>query len=109
MATVFAQALRERVVIRESGRRKTVTKLQAAVKQLVNKAASGEIHAIRKVFDLIFETEARQDRSATPTPALIELDQEMIEGILNRLKNSEEMVTENTEVQEANDVDTQRS
>lgn len=108
VATVFAQTLRERIVIRERGRQKTVTKLQAAVKQLVNKAASGEIHAIRKVVDLIFETEARQDTSTTLSPAITASDQEVIEGIWERLKEREEMATENDGLQEANDVDDQR-
>jgi hypothetical protein len=40
VATVFIKTLREKVVINENGQRKTVTKLEAAIKQLVNKAAS---------------------------------------------------------------------
>jgi Family of unknown function (DUF5681) len=41
LATILNRALRERVVINEGGRRKTVTKLEAAVKQVTKKAASG--------------------------------------------------------------------
>ncbi len=46
VATVFMKALREKVVINEHGQRKTVTKLEAALKQLANKAASGELRAL---------------------------------------------------------------
>ena len=46
MATALERTLREKVVINENGQRKTVTKGEAAVKQLVNQAASGNL-AIR--------------------------------------------------------------
>ena len=46
VATVLTKTLRERVTITENGRRKTVTKLEAALKQLVNKAAAGDLRAL---------------------------------------------------------------
>jgi hypothetical protein len=46
-ATLLMDALRERVVISENGRRKTITKQQAIVKQIVNKAASGDHRSIQ--------------------------------------------------------------
>jgi Family of unknown function (DUF5681) len=39
LGTVVAAALSERVAINENGRRRRITKLKAAVKQLVNRAA----------------------------------------------------------------------
>jgi hypothetical protein len=39
LGTVVAAALSERVAINENGRRRRITKLEAAVKQLVNRAA----------------------------------------------------------------------
>src|ERR1700722_14543367 len=39
IATVLERTLQEKVVINENGVRKTVTKLEAAIKQLMNKAA----------------------------------------------------------------------
>jgi hypothetical protein len=47
MATVLERTLREKVVINESGKRKTITKLEAAIKQLTNKAASGDLKALQ--------------------------------------------------------------
>ncbi|HWX55498.1 MAG TPA: DUF5681 domain-containing protein [Verrucomicrobiae bacterium] len=41
LATVLERTLRDTVVIKENGRRKTITKLEAAARQLVDKAASG--------------------------------------------------------------------
>ena len=42
----------ERITIRENGERRTITKLQAALKQLANKAAAGDPRAIRDVLKL---------------------------------------------------------
>jgi hypothetical protein len=40
--TFLDQALKETVVVNENGRRKTITKLEAFAKQLVNKATAGD-------------------------------------------------------------------
>ena len=45
-ATVVAATLGERLTITENGRRKRITKLDAVVKQLVNRAAGGEARSI---------------------------------------------------------------
>jgi hypothetical protein len=47
VATVLERTLREKLVINEGGRRREITKLEAAVKQLTNKAASGDARALR--------------------------------------------------------------
>jgi hypothetical protein len=47
VASVLARELRTKVIITESGRRKSVTKLEAAMKQLVNKAIQGDLAALR--------------------------------------------------------------
>jgi hypothetical protein len=47
IGTVLEKTLRESVVINENGRRRTISKLEAAVKQLVNGAASGDLPAFR--------------------------------------------------------------
>src|ERR1700680_2347270 len=61
LATVLERTLRELVVINENGQRKTVTKLEAAIKQLVNRAASGELPALRHLVELARDSEARQN------------------------------------------------
>ena len=47
LATSLQRALRERVTVVERGKQKTITKLDAAAKQLANKAASGDLRAFR--------------------------------------------------------------
>jgi hypothetical protein len=60
VATVLALTLREKVVVNENGARKTVTKLEAAIKQLVNKAASGDLRALQQFIALAREAEPQR-------------------------------------------------
>jgi hypothetical protein len=94
VATAFTKALREKVVINEGGQRKTVTKLEAALKQLVNKAASGDIRALRQLFELARDAEAKQNASAGQDSGLNELDQEVLEGIVKRFEIGNDKSTE---------------
>ena len=105
VATVFVKTLREKVVINESGQRKTVTKLEAALKQLVNKAASGDIRALRQLLESARDAEAKQNPSGGQHPVIEELDQEVIDGILKRFQEGED---EDQELQKANHGDDQR-
>jgi hypothetical protein len=101
VATSFAKALREKVVINERGQRKTVTKLEAALKQLVNKAASGDLRALRQLIELARDAEAKQSLSGEKQPVLTDLDQEVIEGILKRFSTTSEEDQDNQEVSDA--------
>lgn len=47
VATILERTLREPVVIVENGKRKTVTELEAAIKQVVDQAASGKLKALQ--------------------------------------------------------------
>lgn len=105
VATVFIKTLREKVVINENGRRKTVTKLEAALKQLVNKAASGDIRALRQLLESARDAEAKQQTSGAQNPGIGEFDQEVMDGILKRFATEKE---EGQELREANDGDDQR-
>jgi hypothetical protein len=90
VATAFLKALRGKVVINEHGQRKTVTKLEAALKQLVNKAASGELRALRQLVELARDAEMKQNLPAGQNPTLSEVDQEVISGILKRFSDREQ-------------------
>jgi hypothetical protein len=47
--TLLKKALNERVTVTENGGRRTMTKLEAMLKQLANKAASGDLRSIKQV------------------------------------------------------------
>jgi hypothetical protein len=51
--------LSERVTVNENGRRRRIPKLEAAIKQLVNRAASGEMRATQLLLTLAQANEAR--------------------------------------------------
>ena len=90
VTTVLSKTLREKVVINEHGRRKTITKLEAALKQLVNKAASGDLRALSQLVVLAQDAEARQGMPGAQDPVTSEIDQEIMEGILSRFVNTPE-------------------
>jgi len=72
LASVVRAATAERVTIVENGKRKSVSKLDAAVKQAVNQAAGGDHRAMRMLVDLIrgFETaEAPRGQESQKTAA----------------------------------------
>jgi hypothetical protein len=73
------------VVITEQGRKKTITKFEAAVKQLVNKAASGEARAIAQLLALVQVVESQVDAHDPATQPLPEVDQQVMTRILSRL------------------------
>jgi len=84
LATILNRALSERVVINEGGRRKTVTKLEAAVKQVTNKAASGDPVASRQLFTLIQIIEQHPQETGTANNRLDETDQRVVTAMLKR-------------------------
>jgi hypothetical protein len=85
VVAVFAKTLREKVVINEHGQRKTITKLEAAVKQFVNKAAGGDLRALQLLVNLSREAETRE-LSSPERSIVAEVDQRVIEGIVRRFE-----------------------
>lgn len=53
--SVFHNELNERVPITENGKHRTISKLEATIKQMVNKAASGDAKAMRTLIQLLRE------------------------------------------------------
>jgi hypothetical protein len=51
-ARLARRVFNEKIVTRENGERRTISKWQAALKQLANKAASGNLPAIRELVRL---------------------------------------------------------
>ena len=63
MATILERTLREPVIIVENGKRITVTKLEAALKQVVNQAASGKLKAVQLLATLVRSAEVQAAES----------------------------------------------
>ena len=64
LATIIAATLGERVAVNENDRRRRITKLEAAVMQLVNRAAGGETRMIQLLLALVQTHEARAGGAA---------------------------------------------
>jgi hypothetical protein len=52
---VFRNELNRRIPVSENGKHQTITKLEATIKQMVNKAASGDARAINTLLQLARE------------------------------------------------------
>jgi hypothetical protein len=59
LAAIAARAFAEKVEVRENGRRRRITKLEASVKQLVNRAAGGDQRATQFAFALLKDDRGR--------------------------------------------------
>jgi Family of unknown function (DUF5681) len=84
LATVLEQTLEEKVVVNENGLRRTVTKLEAAAKQLVNKAAAGDLAALRQL--TVLAGSAVEQGVDTATNQLAAADLEVMQHVLKRLE-----------------------
>lgn len=83
VATVVDRIMRERVVVNENGKRTTITKLEASVKQLLNKSASGDMRALQFTIGLVRYAEASLEtvRQRENRPMEDLTDEELIEII----------------------------
>ena len=97
LTTLLNDALNETVTVTENGRRRTITKREAVIKQLVNKSASTEARALKILLDLMLNLEARaRSSSAAPaTPAIGPDDEEVLAQLKERLEGAirDEMAT----------------
>lgn len=59
-ATILAEELNERISLREGSKQVIITKKQAMVKQLMNKAVQGELRALFFVFQLMQNADATE-------------------------------------------------
>ncbi len=64
---LLMEAMREKVIVTESGRRRAVSKLEVTFKQLVNKAAGGDPRATKLMLELVRVGE--QEEAAKTLPA----------------------------------------
>ena len=85
MATVLERMLHEKVVVNEHGRSRTFTKLEVAVKQLIDKATSGELRAFQLLSALVRFAEEREIQEPVANSALDEIDEKVVLGILKTI------------------------
>jgi hypothetical protein len=87
LTILLGQALSERVLVTENGRRRSLSKLAAACKQLVNRALSGDLRAMKLLLELVRAIESKTLQAAVEDTALTEeIDQEIIRQLRDRLR-----------------------
>jgi len=90
LITELQKTLRETVVINEGGKRK----LQAAIKQLTNKAATGNMPAIRQLIPITLFAERTITEESAPNEGLDKLDEKTMLSILERYRRDAEDANE---------------
>jgi len=90
LAEVVDAALHEPVVVTENGKRKTITKLEAMTKQLVNKGASGDARVAKMLIDFIRTVEAEAPAGEGEPPAPKADDRAVMASFLERMKRFSE-------------------
>lgn len=95
LAAVLEEALAEKVAIVENGRRRRITKRSAMIKQLVNKAASGDLRASRQLTDLEFRLNPEGVRQKSGIELFRELAEEARKHLdAEELENVSDRVSE---------------
>lgn len=86
MATILAKALSERVAVTENGRRRTVTKLEVIVAQLVNKSAAADPRSMTMLIGLLQELDAAGTTRPREPDVFADADERVLKGLRKRME-----------------------
>lgn len=84
--TAIDRAIHEKVAINENGKRREISKLDAAAKQLANKAAQGDQRAIGQLLAISAMLDERG--AAAASPPLEEADEQVADLIVERIRKA---------------------
>ena len=84
----------ERVKVTENGRVRLISKREATVLQLVNKAVAGDLNASRVLLSWSMWL-ANSKQTAVPSPVSSEPDKLVMENLVERIRQSENLPPEN--------------
>jgi hypothetical protein len=97
LVTAIKAALNERVVVKENGRVRTISKIEATLIQVANKAAGGDLNAARFLVDLSRQVELYEEAKTSPGDAPLEdrlaADQALLKSLRERLQGMAESET----------------
>lgn len=86
--TILEKALAARISVKEAGRERKISKHEAILTQLVNKAASGDLRAIEQVMRIWRDIEQKAPPEVTGKP-LSDADRAILELFAGRLRGEE--------------------
>lgn len=84
LATIIHTTVSEKVVINENGRRRTISKLEAAAMQAANRAAAGDPRASRLLFDLLQQLDG--GAAQPPSRILPDADKQIMKRLVARMR-----------------------
>lgn len=87
-ATVIQDELRVRISIVENGRRRKITKREAIAKQLVNRAAAGDLKAMPPLLNEVRRHDEDGSAQSADTEFRSPEDRKVIENIIKRIRGS---------------------
>ena len=85
MNTLLEQELKQRLTVTENGQRTEISKMQAAIKNLVNKGLTDR-RFMQLLLDAIRQMEARNENLPTSHAPLDDVEQQIVENFLKRIK-----------------------
>ncbi len=85
LATLLEKKLKQRVVVTEGGRRRSITKQEAMVKHLVNKAVSGDRPLMQLLLGEMRLLETRAALSSSGKEVLAEADREVMRQLQEQM------------------------
>ena len=88
LSTLFSEELAKHIVLTENGERKKISKQQALIKQVINKALSNDSKALALVLDQIRRDEASISAPAADATDRVE-DALVIKNITERIRRNE--------------------
>ena len=95
LANIVSRESRQPVRVNGPRGTRTVTKLEATVMQLINKAAQGELRATRELLPLVQQAEEAISSASAPL-TVHELDQRVMQSLRRRMQNIKvEVLTSN--------------
>lgn len=86
--TILNKVLSEPVVVNENGKRKKISKREAVLKQLTNKAVSGDARSIQILLPEIHAVDDRVDSSTAEGGRLEEADKQVLRQIYERVQRT---------------------
>jgi Family of unknown function (DUF5681) len=89
LSTLLGEALNELVLGAENRGRRKITKRQAIITQLVNKAVQADWHAIKILLDMVRDIEGQTEPGSAETRAFTEADQKVIDQLRARFSKGQ--------------------
>jgi Family of unknown function (DUF5681) len=87
LKTLLLEVLSEQIIATTNGRRRKITKRAAIVTQLVNRAATGDLPAIKTLLAMVLNIEGNTEPASPETSPFSAADEKVIEQLKTRLRS----------------------